>query len=51
MRYVDDWKEVAQWHEDYGRAESVIASLSARLPSIRRELREKQEKTSSKNSI
>ena len=44
MHYVDDWKEVAQWHEDYGRAESAIASLSARLPEIRRELREKQEK-------
>ena len=44
MHYVDDWKEVAQWHEDHGRAESAIASLSARLPEIRRELREKQEK-------
>lgn len=44
MHYVDDWQEVAQWHEDYGRAESAIASLSARLPEIRRELREKQDK-------
>ena len=44
MHYVDDWQEVAQWHEDYGRAESAIAQLSARLPEIRRELREKQDK-------
>lgn len=44
MHYVDDWQQVAQWHEDYGRAEGAIASLSARLPEIRRVLREKQEK-------
>ena len=44
MRYVDDWNEVAKWHEEHGRAESMISSLSSRLPKIRRELREKQDK-------
>lgn len=44
MQYVDDWSEVNQWHEDLGRAEASIANLSEKLPEIRRQLKEKQEK-------
>ena len=44
MRFVDDFNEVAKWHEDHGRAESLVSSLSSRLPKIRKELREKQDK-------
>ena len=44
MLYVNDWTEITQWHEDYGRVEASIANLSAKLTDIRRELREKQDK-------
>ena len=44
MQYVDDWSEVTQWHEDHGRAEASITSLSSKLPEIRREIKEKQDK-------
>lgn len=44
MQYVDDFSEISQWHHDHGQAEESVKTLSARLPEIRRELREKQEK-------
>ena len=44
MHYVNDWTEITQWHEDYGRVEASLANLSAKLTDIRRELREKQDK-------
>ena len=46
MQYTDDdsWKEVGQWQYMHGQAEESIKTLSARLPEIRRELREKQDK-------
>ena len=44
MHYVNDWTEITQWHENYGRVEASIENLSAKLTDIRRELREKQDK-------
>lgn len=44
LTYVEDWSEVTKWHEDHGRAEVSIANLSAKLPEVRRELKEKQDK-------
>ena len=44
MQYVDNTEEINKWYEDYGRAESIITAYSSRLPGIRKELREKQDK-------